>query len=101
MDGSVDAFGGGGLIASIEDVARYYAALFSGQKFKSGQTLDLMATASCHPRGSPYRMGLFVRQIGDHQMFAHGSFWAADVVASQQRNIVIARPWAPRRWAST
>ena len=80
VDGSIDAFGGGGIIASVEDVARYYDALFSGQVFESNETLRVMMTAPEHPIESPYRLGLFARSLGDYQVYGHGGFWGTDVI---------------------
>lgn len=80
VHGSVDTFGGGGIIASVEDVARYYNALFSGQVFASNKTLQEMMTAPGHPVESPYRLGLFVRSLGDYQVYGHGGFWGTDVM---------------------
>lgn len=80
VNGSVDAFGGGGIVASVEDVARYYYALFSGQVFASNETLQEMMTAPGHPAESPYRLGLFARSFGDYQVYGHGGFWGTDVM---------------------
>ena len=80
VNGSVDAFGGGGIIASVEDVARYYYALFSGQVFASTDTLQEMMTAPGHPIESPYRLGLFARSLGDYRAYGHGGFWGTDVM---------------------
>ncbi len=89
INGSVDAFGGGGIIASVENVARYYSALFSGRIFRSKETLEHMLSAPGHPEDSPYRMGLFVRRIGDKEVFAHGGFWGTDVMVLRDSGIVI------------
>ncbi|WOR16074.1 serine hydrolase domain-containing protein [Hyphomonas sp. FCG-A18] len=80
VDGSIDAFGGGGIIASVEDVARYYDALFSGQVFATSETLREMMVAPGHPTESPYRLGLFARSLGDYQVYGHGGFWGTDVM---------------------
>ncbi|MCR9152324.1 MAG: hypothetical protein NXH83_19350 [Rhodobacteraceae bacterium] len=57
IHGSIDAFGGGGIVASIKDVARFCAALVSGATFDRPETLDLLRAAPGHPAASPYRMG--------------------------------------------
>ncbi|MEO1046146.1 MAG: serine hydrolase domain-containing protein [Pseudomonadota bacterium] len=75
LDGSLDAYGGGGLIGNVIDTARYYDALFDGRIFASAETLQLMQQAPSHPEGSPYRLGLFAGRIGNHQVYMHGGFW--------------------------
>ncbi|MDJ0879086.1 MAG: serine hydrolase domain-containing protein, partial [Halieaceae bacterium] len=45
IHGSVDAFGGGGLVASVEDVARFFTALFNNEVFDDPATLALMIEA--------------------------------------------------------
>lgn len=80
VDGSIDGFGGGGLIANVIDTARYYEALFGGKVFASSETLDLMLAAPSHPEGSPYRFGLFTMMIGDHAVYMHGGFWGVQAM---------------------
>ncbi|MHA3977482.1 serine hydrolase domain-containing protein [Halovulum sp. GXIMD14794] len=89
IHGSIDAFGGGGLIGHVEDVARYYAALFSGQVFASSETLALMTEAPGHPDRSPYRMGLFVRDLAGHEAYGHGGFWGLEAWAVPALHTVV------------
>lgn len=88
LHGSIDAFGGGGIVASIEDAARLYAALVSGATFEQSDTLDLMLSAPGHPGGSPYRMGLFAGD-GD-RIFRHGGFWGLHAAVLPDRKLAIA-----------
>ncbi|GGY44860.1 serine hydrolase domain-containing protein [Parvularcula lutaonensis] len=90
VHGSMDAFGGGGLIASAEDVARFYHALFSGRIFEDPATLELMTTAPGHPEGSPYRIGLFSGEIEGHRVFSHGGFWGTYVGIDPKTGRVVA-----------
>lgn len=75
VNGSIDAYGGGGLIGNVVDMAKYFDALFGDQVFDSKETLRLMQDAPSHPAGSPYRHGLFIEKIGGHQTYMHGGFW--------------------------
>lgn len=75
IDGSMDAFGGGGLIATTSQMALYFRALFSGHVFEKPETLDLMLNAPGHPAGSPYRLGLFVTVVDGHTVYSHSGFW--------------------------
>lgn len=87
--GSIDAFGGGGIVASIADAARLYAALVSGETFHRPETLDLMLTAPGHPAGSPYRMGLFAGEGGGDGIYRHGGFWGLHAAIIPQRRLAI------------
>lgn len=89
LDGSVDAFGGGGLIANVVDTARYYDALFGGAIFASDSTLKLMKQAPSHPADSPYRLGLFTSEIGGEQVFMHGGFWGVIAMHVPARDLTI------------
>ncbi|OAB57821.1 hypothetical protein AY599_03900 [Leptolyngbya valderiana BDU 20041] len=90
IHGSVDAFGGGGVVASADDVATYFHALFEGRVFERPATLDLMTAAPGHPPDSPYRIGLFLRAAGDVDGYGHGGFWGTDVVVYPELDLVIA-----------
>jgi len=90
VNGSIDAFGGGGLIGNVADTATYYDALFSGQIFRSDETLKLMQAAPSHPAGSPYRIGLFTEMIGGHQTYMHGGFWGVLALHVPSLNLTIA-----------
>jgi len=92
VNGSIDAFGGGGIIASVEDVARYYNALFSDQIFASNETLREMMTAPRHPAESPYRLGLFARPLGEYRAYGHGGFWGTDVMIIPALRRVVSGP---------
>ncbi|MEM6585112.1 MAG: serine hydrolase domain-containing protein [Pseudomonadota bacterium] len=88
-NGSLDAFGGGGLIGNVEDTARYFDALFSGKIFAAPETLELMMSAPGHPKGSPYRLGLFVREVGGHDVYSHGGFWGVQALHVPSLNLTI------------
>lgn len=87
---SIDAFGGGGIIAGIEDAARLYAALVSGATFDRPDTLALMLDAPGHPEGSPYRLGLFAGQGTGDGRFRHGGFWGLHAVVDPEAGRAVA-----------
>ena len=89
IDGSVDAYGGGGVVANAEDIARFFSALFSGEVFDRAETLQLMIEAPGHPEESPYRIGLFERSIHGHVAFGHGGFWGTDVFVLPELNVTV------------
>lgn len=86
FDVTTDLFGGGGLIAQLGDVRRFYAALFRGEVFRRRETLALMLTTVAAERGGPaaygmvqqpgeYRMGIFVRRLGGLDCYSHGGYF--------------------------
>jgi len=75
IDGSIDAFGGGGIIGDVVDTAKYFDALFNSEIFGEAATLNLMMDAPFHPLESPYRLGLFEHKIGGQTVYMHGGFW--------------------------
>lgn len=89
IHGSVDAFGGGGIVASVEDVARFFAALFNGKIFDDPATLQLMVEAPGHPSGSPYRIGLFAGEIDGNPSYGHGGFWGTDALVVPSLGIAV------------
>jgi D-alanyl-D-alanine carboxypeptidase len=87
IHGSVDAFGGGGIVANAEDLARFFSALFAGEVFEDPGTLALMTSAPGHPPGSPYRLGLFETQKDGLTIYGHGGFWGTDVGVVPARGV--------------
>lgn len=86
FDVSTDLYGGGGLIAALGDVRRFYAALFRGAVFRRPSTLEAMLSSVPAVRGGPqaygmeqrpgeYRMGILVRPVGGLACYSHGGFF--------------------------
>lgn len=90
LHGSVDAFGGGGLIGDVRQIAIYFDALFGGRVFDDGASLELMKTAQGHPASSPYRIGLFKQVIGSNEVFMHGGFWGVQAIHVPELDLTIA-----------
>ncbi|MEM7219022.1 MAG: serine hydrolase [Pseudomonadota bacterium] len=90
FNGSVDACGGGGVVASISDLAEFLRALFAGGVFDDPETLELMMSAPGHLPDSPYRLGLFARNFEGHAMFSHGGFWGTDAYVIPRLGLVVA-----------
>jgi D-alanyl-D-alanine carboxypeptidase len=84
---SLDMFGGGGLVASPQDMARFLFVLFEGKVFKHPETLQLMLSRDGLPADSPYRLGLFEIDVDGVKAYWHSGFWgtAAIYVPSQHR----------------
>jgi len=75
IHGSADAFGGGGLMASVADMAQFTDALFGGRVFDHEATLALMRDAPGQPDPERYRMGVSRWILADHEAFGHSGFW--------------------------
>jgi D-alanyl-D-alanine carboxypeptidase len=86
FDPSFDLYGGGGLVAPVDDVARFFGALFRGRVYHDPATLDLMlttvegarpredASAGSLPPGA-YRMGVWVRELEGRTVYQHTGFF--------------------------
>jgi D-alanyl-D-alanine carboxypeptidase len=79
-DPSMDLFGGGGIVATPEDVAVFFDALLGGKVFKHKETLALMQSASGLPADSPYRLGLLTYDFDGTRVTGHSGFWGTLVV---------------------
>jgi len=86
-DPSMDLYGGGGLVATASDLAKFYYHLFNGDVFNSQATLELMTSRGDLPMYAPesspsaetlkarYRHGLEVKQLFGMTIYAHTGFW--------------------------
>jgi D-alanyl-D-alanine carboxypeptidase len=84
---SLDMYGGGGIVASPQDLARFLYELFDGKVFRHPETLQLMLSKDGLPADSPYRLGLFEADVGGVKVYWHSGYWgtAAFYVPSQHR----------------
>ncbi|HEY5798665.1 MAG TPA: serine hydrolase domain-containing protein [Burkholderiaceae bacterium] len=89
---SFDLYGGGGLVATPEDMARFMFVLFEGKVFKQAATLEAMLAKQGLPEGSPYRLGVFEYDAGGVKAYGHHGFWGtvAFYVPSQRRALAFA-----------
>lgn len=85
-DPSLDLYGGGGLVANMPDLARFYRALLTGEVFDSPVTLAEMKTTIIPDRGGPaaqkadngssqYCLGISASDYRGLTVFGHGGFW--------------------------
>ena len=86
-----DLYGGGGIAATMGDLAVFFDALFRGEVFHDPATLETMmstfdgleAAAGADERSLPpgaYRMGLWVTEIGGRTAYQHTGFWSTSAV---------------------
>jgi D-alanyl-D-alanine carboxypeptidase len=85
-DPSFDLYGGGGLVSTVGDLARFIRGLFTGGVYKRPATSETMLTTIMAERGGPayhgqrqvpgvYRMGVAVRETDGVTIYMHGGFW--------------------------
>ncbi|WP_262694310.1 serine hydrolase domain-containing protein [Kordiimonas aquimaris] len=89
-DPSVDLYGGGGLVASMRDVALFYSLLFNGKIYENSSTLTTMLSQDGLPEGSPYRHAVFVKNYSGLEVYEHGGFWGTLVLYDPQTKTAIA-----------
>lgn len=89
-DPSMDLFGGGGLIATPQDLTVFFDALLEGRVFKNTDTLALMQSSAGLPAGSPYRLGLLTYDFHGVPAVGHSGFWGTLVVREPQSGYTIA-----------
>jgi D-alanyl-D-alanine carboxypeptidase len=75
VDASFDLYGGGGLVMSARDLARFFKALFEGKVFARPQTLGVMLGEGGHKGADTYRFGIFVRHTPRGDIYWHSGFW--------------------------
>ncbi len=101
FDPSFDLYGGGGLVATVADMARFDRALFSGGVFSDPATGDLMLTtvdgAAARPDADDsalapgaYRMGVWVVEIDGVTAYAHSGFWGTAAVFVPELDLAVA-----------
>lgn len=86
MDPSFDLYGGGGLVSTVGDLARFIRGVFTGGVYKRPATSETMLTTIMAESGGPaaysmrqipgvYRMGVVVREIDGVTVYMHDGFW--------------------------
>lgn len=80
-DPSLDLFGGGGIVATMPDLARWWTALFSGRVHphlveQTGSTAPSVPhDGSAFPGGLETGLGMFHRVVDGVDVWSHGGYW--------------------------
>jgi D-alanyl-D-alanine carboxypeptidase len=74
-DPSFDLWGGGGLVSTTTDVARFFRALFDGRVYDNPQTIELMTTPAMSAEGAHIALGIAGRDFSGHRLWGHGGYW--------------------------
>jgi D-alanyl-D-alanine carboxypeptidase len=75
LDPSMDLHGGGGLVASMRDLARFWNALFAGAVFARGATLGELTRPTPQSGTLQAGMGLYRDRLAGVEEYDHYGFW--------------------------
>ena len=78
FDPSFDLYGGGGLVATMGELAAFMRALGRGEVFAQAATLETMLApvmVGGMPGTHEYRMGLSVTRVAGYRAYVHRGFW--------------------------
>lgn len=99
FDPSFDLYGGGGIVATVGDLARFWRGLFSGGVFADPATLDTMLTTFAGVSGlegdegalppGAYRMGLWAVQVDGLDAYRHTGFWGTSASYVPDLDLVV------------
>ncbi len=101
FDPSFDLWGGGGIVATVGDMARFTRGLFEGRVFRRPETLRTMLTTfdgarapegwdgSGVPPGA-YRMGVWVLEHDGLTLHRHTGFWGTTATWIPELDLVLA-----------
>ncbi len=73
---SLDLFGGGGIVSSVDDLALFYRALARGEVFDDRGTLSvLMTTTDAKRESGVHNNALTLINVGRYRCWGHLGFW--------------------------
>ena len=99
-DASADLWGGGGLVSTMSDMARFYRALFMGGVFNSRKTEEMMLTAVNATVGGSnaneqsefpgtYKLGIYVEEEEGMKTYSHSGSWGTEAVYIPELDVAI------------
>jgi len=101
FDPSLDLYGGGGIVATVGDLARFWRALVGGGVFADSVSLETMLTTIDGLRPLPdaderalpagaYRMGVWVVEVEGFTSYRHSGFWGTAATFVPELDLVVA-----------
>lgn len=93
LDPSFDLYGGGGLVSTVDDLARFGRALFRGEVFARPETLATALAISTVPRAPGHgerALIAFAMPVAGHRCWGHGGFWGGALVHCPEVDLTIA-----------
>jgi D-alanyl-D-alanine carboxypeptidase len=103
FDPSIDLYGGGGLVSSAQELARFYRALLTNKVFHRPSTLRTMLAipaTNINAPGGPYAVGIQRRVIGGDTCWGHTGFWGTSAFYCPATDVTIVRHYNQARPAS-
>lgn len=100
FDPSLDLYGGGGLVSSAQDLARFYRALLTNKVFRRTSTLQIMLSVPItngKAPGGPYAVGIQRRVIGGEMCWGHTGFWGTAAYFCPDSDLTIVRHYNQAR----
>lgn len=100
FDPSYDLYGGGGLVSTVGDLARFYRALFEGRVFRELDTGHIMlmiddealplpgASERALPPGA-YRMGIWEFPVAGFETYRHTGFFGTLATYVQDLDLIV------------
>lgn len=88
---SLDYFGGGGLLATTDDLSHFMYDLFNGKVFKDPTTLAIMLSPVIYATEQPldYRMGLWKTEVAGKEVYTHMGFWGTQTAYIPDLNAAV------------
>ena len=89
-DPSFDLFGGGGLVSTVGDLARFQRALLAGEVFAEPATLDAMLEVPVTNEADGAAAGLFLTvdpELG--RCWSHAGFWGSFAITCPEADVTI------------
>lgn len=74
---SMDLYGGGGLVSTLEDMNTFYRALIEGEILGEETLSDMMRASPQSRTEGGYGLGLFVHEIAGETCYGHAGFWGS------------------------
>lgn len=92
IDPSFDLFGGGGLVSTVDDLARFVRAAYRGELFGSPSTLALALARPATQQPTPHSYALMGTpvEVGRHICWGHSGYWNIYAVYCPKPDIAIA-----------
>lgn len=88
--GSIDLYGGGGIVTSMRDLAAFNAALFRGDVFERPETLAEMTSPEGPADPASYRLGLQFGEVSGQPTIGHSGFWGTVVYHFPELGVTMA-----------
>ena len=90
-DEPFDLFGGGGLVSSSHDLAKYFWSLYQAEPFDDPATLEMMK--SKFKDFEPLRHGLQYWDFDGKPIYGHGGWWGVNTFYSPEDNVLVVVNW--------